>query len=200
MLKIEELESVLVNAMNAAIEQGYLLICNDWGVRWDAATSRWTADEASCPTLCCDIFGALLLAQPPLDPALHQGDPDRAARMVVEPDFYAGTACPDLDTLFESSVYELCRNISNGWDNEEFLGGDEGAYNLGQRLADIYRPLSADVFSLSYSQLPVRETQSLDDYPDDEPFMQQERPSGVRPVATPSPELLEMIEVESAVG
>lgn len=199
MLKFEELESILVNAMNSAIEQGYLLICNDWGVRWDAGSSRWMADETS-PTLCCDIFGALLLAQPPLDANLHQGDPDRAARMVVEPDFYAGTTILDLDALFDSAVYEMCRNISNGWDNEEFLGGDEAAYNLGQRLADIYRPLSADVFALSNSQIAVRETQSLDDYPDDEPFKQQERPSGVRPVAAPSQELLEMIEVESAVG
>lgn len=156
MLKSEVLEEMLVEAMNSAVDRGFLLVCNEWGVKWNATTGLWTSDDENCSQPSCDVFGALLLLQPALDSVVHQGDPDRAARMLVDPGFYSRTVEPDLETLLESNVYEVCRNITNGWDNEEFLGGDEAAYETGVRLANMYRPLAADILELSRSETRMR--------------------------------------------
>lgn len=203
MRKLNDVETLVVRAMNAAIELGILLISGDWGVKWNADTSRWECDpELGVPS--CDIFGALLLTQPALDPALHRGDYDRAVRMIMDGEFYTQTADPDLETLFEAPVYEFVRNVLNGWDGFDFLGGDEDAFLLGTKLAEMYRPLSSDVLEMG-SQTRLRVVPSLDSFADDESTTDLEdeieapRNSEVRQLVA-QPALLEFTELEASVG
>lgn len=202
MLSIEELESMLVDAINAAIERGFLLISGADGVRWNTVTESWEWDPEQCNMQACDLWGAVLLSTPGAH-TVHRGDFHRAARCAVDVDFYLTNPDPDIETLLDSDVYQLVQSVVNGWDTDEFVTGHPDAYMLGHRLANIYRPLSVDVFNLSPPRTQPKSgpTMKLDDFADDE---DEDGPadkeiSGIF-TAGSAVELVELSEVEIAAG
>lgn len=149
MRSVEELTDFIIEALNDAIDRGFMLIRGEWGVKWNEEQGEWAWDPEWCRIPGCDLVGAVLLRQPPIDRALHQGDPDRAMRLIVSPDFYSIDIETTLEMLFESKAYQFVRNLVNGWDGESYAGDDEPSYELGAELGRIYRPMDIEVINLS---------------------------------------------------
>lgn len=153
----EALEARLVEAINLAIEGDLVLIRNEHGVAWSGTS--WSQDPHLDSVRGCDVLGALLLQQPVMNFEEHQGDAYAALRgLLDEPE----------DHILDGEC--IARNITNGWDGEDFLGGSQEAYVLGQRLAVLYRPLDVDAPDVAQSETRLVAVASLDSFADDDDF------------------------------
>lgn len=135
----QELEPIIREAVDTIIQNGYVLISGDWGVHWDASTSQWAWDPAQTKTPgCCPIAALLLVQQPHLAPELHQGDPYDAAVLALDVD---GIWLRDFNNGFEAYRFQ------GNWSGAYFRQGYEEAYELGQRMAAMYRPVPCEILA-----------------------------------------------------
>lgn len=199
MTKVEDIELVVVEALNFAISNDYILITGGFGVMWDSDTSAWAPEYDGRRV--CDIFGAIVLANGGLDPEGHRASIHRAVRMVLEPSEDAALVEITMDALLESDGYKIAQGLLAGWDDEVSIFGNQEAFSLGRRLAQIYRPMSTDLLTLT-EQVKFSldaESDPVNDLDDDSPMA--DHGSGVHTVLGDSEiELLVLTELEASAG
>lgn len=134
MPNIEEIEPILRDSVEEAIDNGYLILAKDWGIAWDASTGRWTRDlEQPHVCGCCVVGAHLLMKQPPVDPELHKGDPYEAAMLALGCDRW------------------WLRDFMNGCDGWPSHSGNEPeVYDLGLAFRNQYRAMDIEILRPLY--------------------------------------------------
>lgn len=163
-----EIEALAIEALNAAVEEGFLLIRGEWGICWDSERRLWVGDSAVSQIAGCDIQGALCLRHQEWSGAHyaeHRGDPVRAVYSVIDDTFYPEVFGRSLEDLMGSKAYVFARNLVNGWDGEGFLGENQEAYLLGQKLASVYLPVEVALTRNIHSEVRLvvpRDAESME--------------------------------------
>ena len=132
MSKFEDLEAMLRDATDQAVQSGFLIVKGDWAVCWSVSHGCWIWDSTVARAPACCFVGAYLLVTETdsSDEPVHKGDPYQAAMRAL-----------DLDK------WEL-RDLLNGCDTVPMHRGHaEEPYNLGLRLASTYRPVDIELLA-----------------------------------------------------
>lgn len=136
-----EIVAIFQQALDYAIDYGYLIISGDYGVKWSIDEMRWVWDPVQVDAPGCCALGAYMLKNQPPPHAM----PCECSAVHLQDDLWE--AARDALGVPRSWLGDFL----NGFDGLPFSGECPDAYSAGTKLHDMYTPIDIEYLHIDNS-------------------------------------------------